>query len=257
MRLQVFLSHNGVCSRRDALVLIQQGRVAVNGQIIREPAHSVTGEEEVKVDGRKIKGTRREYILLNKPAGYVTTKEDRFAEKTVMDLLPGELQGLHPVGRLDKDTEGLLLLTNDGDLTARLTHPSHEIEKTYFVRVGGRVARETKRQIESGILLEGRKTAPARMERLRIAGRDTEFLITIHEGRKRQIRLMLQQVGHRVIFLQRIQQGPIKLGGLKLGAWRRLTIEEIQALKMTKNPDSAAGPQPCLTGKPRKLGSSG
>lgn len=234
VRLQVFLSRNGVCSRRDAFDLVQSGRVTVNGQVVVEPSTPVSGTEDIRVDGRRIGPKSFEYVLLNKPAGYTTTCEDRFAEKTVLDLLPKELRYLHPVGRLDKDTEGLLLLTNDGELTHQLTHPSRGVDKTYLVRVGGQLLPETQGRIASGIVIDGKKTARAEIGQVRRIGQDTEFRLTIHEGRKRQIRLMCQSVGHRVIYLQRIQEGPVKLGNLRIGAWRRLATEEIEKLRSGK-----------------------
>jgi len=213
------------------MILIQAGRVKVNGQVVTEPSFAVTGAEDVEADGRKVSGKKFDYILLNKPAGYVTTKEDRFASKLVMDLLPADLRHVHPVGRLDKDTEGLLLLTNDGDLTHKLTHPSHEIDKVYWVKAGGHLLPVEKQRLEKGIVIEGRKTAPARIAEIKVVGTSTEFLMTIHEGHKRQIRLMLAALRHPVLALKRMAQGPIILGSLKTGAWRRLTGEEVERLK--------------------------
>ena len=213
--------------------IIQQGRVTVNGQVIREPSTPVDpGKDQVLVDGEKVEKKQYDYILLNKPAGYVTTTADRFAEKTVLDLLPTELRHLRPVGRLDKDTEGLLLLTNDGDLAHKLTHPRYDVDKTYAVRVLGELTPEHKRQLERGILIDRHKTAPAKIEQIEKLEKHTEFLLTIHEGRKRQIRIMLAKLNRRVIYLQRIQQGPLKLGALKTGDFRRLNKDEIEQLKI-------------------------
>src|SRR3989338_3686281 len=144
MRLQVFLSHNGVCSGRDAIPLVQSGRVKVKGLIVREPSFAVEAGDDIMADGQKVESKQYSYVMLNKPAGYVTSKEDPHADKTIMDLLPKELHHLVPVGRLDKESEGLLLLTNDGNLAHRLTHPKFHVDKTYTVRVGGELAREKK-----------------------------------------------------------------------------------------------------------------
>lgn len=232
IRLQVFLSRNGVCSRRKAMELIQQGQVAVNGKVIREPSFAIEETRDaVAVDGRPIDVHAFQYVLLNKPAGVVTTKTSQFGQRTVLDLLPRSLQHLHPVGRLDKDTEGLLLLTNDGNLTNQLTHPSFDVDKTYFVRAHGALPSAVKSRLESGVMLEGKKTAPARIEDVRLKGEQTEFLMTIHEGRKRQIRLMLDSVGCPVVYLQRLRQGPLSLGSLKAGSWRYLDAQEITKLR--------------------------
>ena len=232
MRLQVFLSHNGVCSRREAMNVIMDGRVKVNGQVVQEPSTAVDAyNDQIFVDGREIIEKQYEYILLNKPAGYVTTKEDRHAERIVLDLLPVKLRHLHPVGRLDKDTEGLLLLTNDGNLTHRLTHPKFHVDKTYFVRMLGQLSPAHKTRLEKGISLNGEVTLPTKISQLKFQSKHTEFLMTIHEGRKRQIRLMLVGCGYKVIYLRRLSQGPLKLGELRKGGWRPLTPEEINQLK--------------------------
>jgi len=231
MRLQVFLSHNGVCSRRDAMALVQSGRVKVNGLIVREPSFAVEAGDDIMADGQKVEFKQYAYVMLNKPAGYVTSKEDPHADKTIMDLLPRELQHLVPVGRLDKESEGLLLLTNDGDLAHRLTHPKFHVDKTYTVRVRGELAREKKLRLEHGVVIEEEKTAPCRIRDLQYNGTDTEFRMMIHEGRKRQIRLMLKAVGNHVHFLRRIAVGDLKLGDLKTGAWRYLEPKEIKILR--------------------------
>lgn len=232
LRLQTFLSRNGVTSRRKAMDLVKSGRVLVNGEVVREPSTPVDSTiDHIVVDGREISKKAYDYILLNKPAGYVTTKSDPFAEKTVLDLLPSKYKHLFPVGRLDKDTEGLLLLTNDGDLTFILTHPKHNIDKIYFARVNGRLENQEKQKIEQGVILEGKKTAPAAIENIKDLTDATELTIKIHEGRKRQIRLMFEVVGHKVVYLKRLTQGPIELGNLEKGKWRNLTPREIEILK--------------------------
>lgn len=232
MRLQVFLSHNGVCSRRRAFDLVRAGRVALNGRVCREPSTPVDSRRDrVRVDGREVNEQSHAYVLLNKPAGYTTTKADRFARKTVLDLLPPEFRHLSPGGRLDKDTEGLLLLTNDGDAAYRLTHPKFNVGKTYFVRISGRLGAEQKDRLENGVVIGGRKTAPAEIKQVQFRGGQTGLTMTIHEGRKRQVRLMFAAAGHKVVYLKRIAQGPLTLGTLKRGKWRALSQREIDALK--------------------------
>ena len=233
MRLQVFLSHNGVCSRREAMDIIQSGRVRVDGLIQREPSTDVTGQEEITVDGKKVSLHSSTYIMLHKPSGYTTTKDDVHAEKTVLDLLPKHLHYLSPVGRLDRDSEGLLLLTNDGDFSYKLTHPKFHCDKTYLVRVKGKITKESSKQLQQGVVIEDEKTAPCLIKELRYNDADTEFQIIIHEGRKRQIRRMLQSVGHRVDYLKRIRIGSLTLGDLKSGQWRMLTKQEVEALRKT------------------------
>ena len=232
LRLQVFLSRSGVCSRRRALEWIKQGRVQLNGHPVKEPSTPVNpSRDRVEVDGQPVHQTVYTYIMLNKPAGTVTTTADRHAEKTVLDLLPEELRHLNPVGRLDKDTEGLLLLTNDGDLLYRLTHPKFNVDKTYFVRIKGCLSPEDKNHLEKGVPIEGKMTAPAKIRNLKTVSGRSEFEIIIHEGRKRQIRLMLQSLGHEVIYLKRIIQGPLRLADLQSGQWRSLNRKEIELLK--------------------------
>jgi len=231
-RLNVFLAHQGVCSRRKAMDLIAAGHVSVNGSIVREPSTSVEfPKDRVTVDGKVVQKKSYEYIMLNKPEGYVTTREDRFAQKTVLDLLPTGLRHLNPVGRLDKNTEGLLIMTNDGELANQLTHPRYDVDKTYVVQIQKKLGSEEQKKLEAGVVVEGEKTAPAKITELKFLKNGCEFSITIHEGRKRQIRLMLAEVGHYVTFLKRIQQGPLTLGALPTGEYRVLKTEEIKILK--------------------------
>lgn len=231
MRLQVFLSHNGVCSRRDAMAVIQAGRVKINGREVCEPSTAVDGSEDITVDGQKIGIKEYSYIMLNKPAGYTTTKDDAHAEKTVMDLLPSSMRHLAPVGRLDRDSEGLLLLTNDGDLAFRLTHPKFHADKTYLVRVKGEITPEKRSKLEGGVAIEGKKTAPCRIMEVKYNGTDTEFKIILNEGRKRQIRMMARSIGHYVTYLCRLSMGKLQLGNLPKGQWRALTKTEVELLK--------------------------
>lgn len=232
MRLQVFLSHNGVCSRRDAMKVVSEGHVSVNGEVVREPSTPVDPDrDKIMVDGQRIQRKQYDYILLNKPAGYVTTTEDRHAEQIVLDLLPSKYRHVRPVGRLDKETEGLLFLTNDGDLTHRLTHPKFNIDKTYFVRILGQLAPEIRTKLEKGMKIEGEMTLPAKISEVHRNSKHTEFLMTIHEGKKRQIRVMLAACKRKVIYLRRLNHGPLKLGDLRKGGWRALTDAEVFELK--------------------------
>lgn len=227
LRLQVFLSRSGACSRRKALFLVESGHVSVNGAVITEPSFLVEEEDEVSLDGKKVFfATDKLYILLNKPKGVVTTVRDPFAEKTVLDLLPGDLRAVHPVGRLDKDTTGLLLLTNDGTLTHRLIHPSFEVEKVYHVLINRDLDEPDRVLLERGVMLEGKRTAPCRIKRIS-AGL---FEIVLHEGRKRQVRKMFALIGYPVKELSRVRQGFLMLGPLKPGEWRHLTEDEVRRI---------------------------
>jgi len=232
IKLLLILSHSGACSRRRALDLILSGQVSVNGKIIREPSVIIDPENsEVLLDGRPIKARTHTHVLLNKPAGYVTTLKDPHAEKTVLDLLPQDLKHLRPAGRLDKDTEGLLIFTNDGELIYRLTHPKFNIDKTYLVKIDAELTYSQKIRLEKGIDLDGRSTSAAKISRLCTEKGKSEFRITIHEGRKRQIRRMLEAVGHKVLALKRISQASLSLGDLPTGKWRFLSEQEISFLK--------------------------
>lgn len=229
-RLQKILAAAGICSRRSAEKLILDGRVAVNGEIANELGRRVDPENDiVAVDGEQINRAAKQTFILNKPAGIITTCSDKHARATVLELLP-PVPGLHPVGRLDKDTTGLLLLTNDGELTYALTHPSHHVEKCYLVRVTGIPDFTALRRLREGIELADGITAPATV-RLRERGVNSALVeLTIHEGRNRQVRRMMNAVGHHVRTLTRQRLGPLSLGDLPLGKWRELTKEEIQQL---------------------------
>lgn len=212
--------------------MVKQGCVLVNNQMVCEPSFEVNLEKDkVYLEGIKIEVQDQEYVMLNKPRGVVTTKEDKHAKNTVMDLLPKSLRHLNPVGRLDKDTEGLLLLTNNGEFVFRLTHPKFNINKTYFVKIKGQLNEKDKLSLTKGILLEDRPTSPCKIRNVKLKNGITEFEIIIHEGRKRQIRLMLASLGYQVLYLKRTALGPISLKNLPVGNWRYLTEEEISALK--------------------------
>jgi 23S rRNA pseudouridine2605 synthase len=239
VRLQKLISQAGIASRRAAENLIAEGRVTVNGEIVREMGTKADpARDDVRVDGRRIKSAERlRYILLYKPAGYVTTRSDPQRRRTVIDLLHGIKEYVYPVGRLDYETQGLLLLTNDGDLAAKLTHPRHEVDRTYEAHVAGVPDDAAIDQLRRGIPLDGRRTLPADVL-LMNKGRRIEngvLLITIREGRNRQVRRMLEAVGHPVQSLRRIRFGPLGIRGLKPGNWRELTDAEVEKLKKWKS----------------------
>jgi 23S rRNA pseudouridine2605 synthase len=236
-RLQKILSAAGVASRRAAEVLIVQGRVAVNGRVVRELGTRADPErDEIRVDGRRVKVAQaHRYILLHKPQGYVTTRSDQYGRRTVMDLLGCEAAGLYPVGRLDYDSAGLLLLTNDGDLAAHLTHPRYEVPKTYHAIVSGRPGDAALRRLSAGVRLDDGRTSPAEARVLKTytaRGRDQSLLeIVLREGRNRQVRRMCEAVGHPVLELRRVAIGPISDARLKPGMWRALTNAEVGRLR--------------------------
>jgi pseudouridine synthase len=238
IRLQKIISQAGIASRRAAEKLIAEGRVTVNGETVRELGSKADpASDDIRIDGRRVKSAERQrYILLYKPAGYVTTRSDPQRRRTVIDLLAGVREYVYPVGRLDYDTEGLLLLTNDGELAVRLTHPRHEVDRTYEARVAGMPDDEAVGRLRTGIPLDGRRTRPADVVLVNKGRRDREgiVLITIREGRNRQVRRMLEAVGHPVRSLRRTRFGPITDRRLKAGEWRDLTDREVEKLKSGK-----------------------
>ena len=232
MRLQKYMAQCGVASRRKSEEMIAAGRVCVNGEAVLTPGLQVDPEADtVTVDGKTIAEDKKIYVLLNKPKGVVSTSADRHADQTVMDRLPIK-ERLFTVGRLDKDTEGLLILTNDGDLTFRLTHPSHEFNKIYEGLVKGIPSAGELRLFDDHTL---HTTAPASVQVLKTYRSTALLEMTIHEGRKRQIRKMCAAIGHPVIHLKRTAIGSITLKGLKAGEWRYLTEEEIRYLRGEKD----------------------
>lgn len=234
-RLQKVLSQAGIASRRAAEKLIADGRVTVNGKTILTMGVKVDpGKDEIRVDGRRIKAAARlRYILLNKPTGYVSTRSDPQRRPTVIDLLAGVRDYVYPVGRLDYDTEGLLLLTNDGDLAARLTHPRHGVPRTYEARVAGMPDTQAIERLRAGIPLDGHRTLPADVVLVNEGRRDRDGVLrlTIREGRNRQVRRMCEAVGHPVQHLKRTRFGTLGDRKLKPGEWRELAPKEIDALK--------------------------
>jgi 23S rRNA pseudouridine2605 synthase len=237
-RLQKILSAAGIASRRAAEEYIRQGRVSVNGRTVTELGTRADPEtDDIRVDGRRVRPAgRRVYILLNKPRGYITSRSDPQRRPTVIDLLEkgGVREYVYPVGRLDYDSEGLLLLTSDGELAARLTHPSHEVEREYQVHVRGRPDRHSLERLERGVMIDGRRTAPAHVRLRRTfespGGEQAVLSLVIHEGRKRQVRKMCEAIGHPVVRLRRVRIGPIADDRLEPGEFRELTPREVAAL---------------------------
>jgi 23S rRNA pseudouridine2605 synthase len=234
MRLAKYLAHAGVASRRAAEAMIGEGRVSVGGEVVRDPARDVGERSGVAVDGRAVGGVEERVVyMLNKPLGVLSTASDPYGRPTVVGLVRERSRRLYPVGRLDGDSTGLILLTNDGELAHRLTHPSFRVPKTYRVHVVGRVGERALRALREGVRLEdGVTTARAGVVRVASGLRSLDALeITIHEGRNRQVRRMCEAVGHRVEALERVAFGALELGGLGSGAYRRLSEEEVERLR--------------------------
>ena len=234
MRLQVALSRAGCASRRKVVFFIKEGSVTVNGRIVTEPGYNVDPlKDKIIFKGKAVKAQRKVYFLLNKPKGVITTVTDTHNRKTVLDLVPKTGHRLYPVGRLDKDTSGLLLLTNDGDMAYHFTHPKFQIKRVYEAVVKGSLQEKKIKILEKGILLDSIRTAPCKIQVLRASIAKTRLKITIQEGRKRQIRNMFESIGYPVIKLKRIKFGELKLGGLKPGDYRKLTDREALYLQKT------------------------
>ena len=233
MRLQKYMAMCGVAARRKCEEMIAAGRVTVNGRVITEMGTQVEEHDEVLVDGVRITPEEeKRSVLYHKPAGEVTTVSDEKGRETVMDRFRDFPVRLYPVGRLDYDSEGLLLLTNDGALAQRLTHPSCEVDKVYLARVTGNPSNEAIDRLRRGVYMEGdeRRTYPADVRVVRDESLFSDILVTIHEGRNRQVRKMCEAVGLKVTKLRRVSEGALCLGELKSGQWRYLTDDEINAL---------------------------
>jgi 23S rRNA pseudouridine2605 synthase len=227
MRLAKFLAHSGVASRRSAEQLIADGRVTVAGEVVTDPARDVDEESDVRFDGERVGPEGREVFALNKPAGVVSTARDTHGRPTVVSLIPSARR-LYPVGRLDADTTGLILLTNDGELANQLTHPRYEVPKTYIASVEPRrVSERSLRALREGVELDDGRTSPASVRVVRPGVLE----IRIHEGRKRQVRRMAEAVGHRVVSLERVAFGPLRLERLPPGEHRRLSAAEVERLR--------------------------
>ncbi len=232
MRLNKYIAQCGICSRRNADILIQSGRVTVNGIPVDKLGTLVDEtKDKIAVDGKRIVlGNKHVYILLNKPSGYLSTVKDGFHRPTVLDLV-GKEKKVFPVGRLDLDTEGVLLLTNDGELTYRLTHPKFEIEKTYLVTVAGEMDQRVLKEFRLGIKLEDGVTTTGEGKMIKAGSRESTFDLTLKEGRKREIKRMCHQAGLKVLHLVRIKFAHLTATGLKIGQWRHLTGKEVAQLK--------------------------
>lgn len=232
MRINKYIAQSGLCSRRKADELISNGNVKVNGAVLKEPGYEVCDGDRVEVNGRTVESKQKlEYVLINKPLGMVTTVSDDKERLTVMDVVKDIDARLFPVGRLDYNTSGALIMTNDGELAYRLTHPKHEVYKTYRVRVSGILSNEKAAKLRKGVDIGGFVTSRARVNIIRGNQHSTIVEISIHEGKNRQVRKMFKAVGNPVQELERIAIGDIRLGHLKPGHYRKLTREEIEYLK--------------------------
>lgn len=230
VRLQKYIAMNSNYSRRKAEELILLGKISVNGKIIEEMGTRVDPDKDsVEIEGKPIqKNEEKIYLMLNKPAGFVTTRADLNAKKTVMELI--KYKNVYPVGRLDKDTEGLLLFTNDGDFAYKLTHPKFEHEKEYIVYLKKPFSPANKQLLENGIMIDFKKTAPCKIYNIQTNKNLISLSIVIHEGRKRQIRRMFEKIGNPLVFLKRVRVGKIMLGDLPQGEVRFLTADEIKSV---------------------------
>ena len=226
MRLAKFLAHGGVASRRKAEEIVAKGLVTVGGEVVTDPARDVDAGDDVRVNGKPVAAERREVWAVNKPAGVVSTAREPGSRSAVVDLVDTDAR-LYPVGRLDAETTGLLLLTNDGALADRLTHPRYEVPKTYRVRLGKPISDRDLERLRRGVELDDGRTAPAEVRGLT----DREVEIVLREGRNRQVRRMVEAVGNRVVALQRVKFGPLALGRLQSGGARKLSEAEVARLR--------------------------
>ncbi len=232
MRINKYIAQAGFCSRRKADELIANGNVKINGAVLREPGYDVAEGDRVEINGSTLSAKQKlEYVLINKPLGMVTTVSDDKERLTVMDVVADIDARLFPVGRLDYNTSGALIMTNDGELAYRLTHPKHEIYKTYRARVAGVLSNERASRLRKGVDIGGFVTSPAKVSIIKGSGHSTIVEIAIREGKNRQVRKMFAAVGNPVQELERVAIGDIRLGHLKAGHYRKLTREEIEYLK--------------------------
>lgn len=235
MRINKYLAAAGVASRRGSESLVTDGRVKLNGAIVTDLSTDVKDGDVVTFDDNVVAPKAEQvYLMLNKPKGCLCTVTDDRGRKTVMDYIREKNERLFPVGRLDYDTEGLLLITTDGEFANLLTHPSHEIEKTYVARVEGEVTQAQLATLRKGVMIEGRRTHPAKAKLLAYDGTESRVEIVISEGRNRQVRRMIEAIGHKVAFLKRTKIGPLQLGGLGRGMYRPLTEKEISYFLIKK-----------------------
>ena len=230
-RIQKIIANSGYCSRRKAEDLIKAGRVTVNGEIVQEVGRKASYGDTIMIDGKALKKEEKEYILLYKPRGVVTTSSDDKHRKTVIDLVDTPNR-VYPVGRLDYDASGVLLLTNDGELTNLLIHPSNNIEKVYLVKIDEAVDPHALKKLEDGVIIDGKKTAKARVKVKKIDKKKNKSLIylTIHEGRNHQVKKMFEAIGYKVSKLKREKFAGLDLHSLKSGEWRRLSVHEVKVL---------------------------
>ncbi|MBQ3311615.1 rRNA pseudouridine synthase [bacterium] len=231
IRLNKYIASAGVCSRREADNLIEQGKVTVNGKKVQELGFLVGDKDKVFVEGKFISPKKHEYYRFYKPAGYITTSNDEKGRKTIYDILPDNMRNLNPVGRLDKDSTGLLIMTNDGDLINKLTHPSVKVPKVYIVRIDGRINQNQIDMMACGIEIEKDKIAYADVAVIEISNKSTLMQIVLYQGLNRQIRKMFEYLGFEVISLKRIQHATISLEGLKKGEVKPIKPKQIKELK--------------------------
>ncbi len=231
-RLNKYIASSGICSRRDADALIEQGKVNVNGKKVQELGFLVGEKDKVFIDGKLIHPKKLEYYRFYKPAGYITTSDDEKGRKTIYDILPEEMKKLNPVGRLDKDSTGLLIMTNDGDLINQLTHPSVKVPKVYIVRIDGRINQNHINQMASGIEIEEGKKAYADVGVIEISNKSTLMQVVLYQGLNRQIRKMFAYLGFEVQSLKRIQHATINLDGIKKGEIKPIKPKQIKELKV-------------------------
>lgn len=232
MRINKYIAHAGVASRRKAEELIKNGHVTINGTVVDNLATQVKASDRVEIDGSPIYNEEKVYYLLNKPRGVISSVSDEKRRKTVVDLLPEVRERIYPVGRLDWDTSGLLILTNDGDFTDKMIHPRNEIDKVYLARVKGIATKENLRPLTRGVMVDGRKTKPAHYHIVKVDKEKNRSVVelTIHEGRNHQVKKMFEEVGLLVDKLSRIRFGTLDLAGLRPGEFRKLSKKEISQL---------------------------
>ena len=242
VRVQKYISQAGVASRRQAEVMLGQGRIAINGERVTSPGvRVVPGTDTVSLDGRIVRPAPRRWVVFHKPVGVLCTRTDPHGGKTIYDLLPEWAGGLRYVGRLDRDTSGLLVLTNDGDVAARLAHPSGRVEREYQAGVAGKITAGALRRLRRGVDLEDGPARPKRVRRVELGADEWGVTLVITEGRKREVRRMLKAVGHPVRTLVRTRFGPFRLGTLKPGGWRSAHPSELDAARVAANPTSQVG----------------
>ncbi|MBQ8468777.1 MAG: rRNA pseudouridine synthase [Clostridia bacterium] len=230
MRINKFLASTGLASRRKSEEYVKQGRITVNGKVITDLAFDVSPKDKVELDGKTLGTAEHKYIMLHKPKGYITSTSDDKGRKTVMELIPEEYAGVKPVGRLDYDTEGLLLLTNDGELANKLTSPAAEITKTYHVKIEGKISESQLAVMRAGVVIDGIRLKKCKVQITEVGDNWTKLEVKITEGKNRQIRKMFDAVGVNVSFLKRVAIENLKLGGLSRGKTRELHADEIAYL---------------------------